>query len=317
MENSLTVLEKITEIGVPKTDAEKIVSSFGEVAETMSELEKELWEINTHTEVTKSLCDKARSVRLQYVKARTAGDRIHKELKEGLLLRTRAIDGVRNVYKLKCTEIETKLKDIELHFEKIEEAKLDKLFAERVEKLSKYVEDTSIYNLRDMSEIGFNELLLTSKVAHETRLKEEKEAEEARAAKEKADAEEAERIRKENEQLKADAEAREAELAKEREAQAKKDKIEADRLKKLQDEIDAKNKADADRLAKEAEEKAKADAEVKAQQEADAQAKKQAELAPDKDKLSVFANKLSEVNVPGVESEEAKQKLNEAIKLIA
>ena len=315
-EKNLVIINKITELGLPITDAEKIVASFSEVAKTMSGLDKELVEFNKHKEITKEVCDKARGIRLRFVKNRTLSDRIHKDLKSDLLLRTRAIDGVRNVYKLKMSEREEKLMDVEKHFEKIEQARLDKIHDERIGKLVKYVEDVSIYNLRDMSQHGFDELLNNSKFIYEQKIKAEKKAEVERIAKEKADEEKRKIIEEENKKLKAEAEAREKELEKERVEQENKlieerKKVEIERLeleKKLKAEVEAREKLEAEKkeAAKLKEEQFKKELEVK----------RQAKLAPDKNKLIAFSNAFEEIELPILESEEAKIKLNEALKLI-
>ena len=187
-EKNLTIVQKITDIGLPLTDAEKIVASFSEISERMLELDKELIEFNkiNPEEITEAVCKKAKVLRLKHVKIRTRGDEIHSNLKSDVLLRTRAIDGVRNIYKLKLSEREDKLQKIEKHFEMIKKAKQDKIFEDRANELSKYVEDISVYNLREMSNDGYNEILKNSKIIYDQKLKEEKEEKERAEAKAKA-----------------------------------------------------------------------------------------------------------------------------------
>jgi len=313
----LVIVNKITEeLGIPLTDAEKIVASFSEVAVSISELDKELVEFNKHTEITKEVCQQAREIRLKLVKVRTKGDEIHQELKSSLLLRTRAIDGVRNIYKLKISENETKLKDIELHFEKLEQAKKDKINAERELELSKYVIDVTMYNFKEMSDEVFASLVTSVKKIWEAEQEVIAQKEADRLKKEEDDKIEQERIRQENEQLKAEAEVREKELEKERaeqkkklEAEQLKSKKEAEARQKIEDELQAK---------KDAEEKLKKDNELKeAKEKADKlEAEKQAQLAPDKDKLKKYAVELGCLEVPQLQSDEAKKTLAQAINLI-
>lgn len=321
MEKDLTIIQNITdkittEIGLPKTDAELIVASFSEVAKSMHELDTELLEFNKHTEITKEVCEQARNIRLRYVKVRTLGDEIHTKIKANVLLRTKAIDGVRNIFKLKATEIETKLKDIELYFEKLEQAKKDKINAERELELSKYVEDVSMYNYKEMTDEVFTSLVSSVKKVWEAEQQAIKQAEEERIEREKAEKEEQERIRVENERLKKEAEARERELEKERAEQNK--KFEAEQLK-AKKEAEAREKIQIELKKKEEEEKRKKEEEQrKVEQErlAKLEAEKQARLAPDKDKLKLYAKMLSEVEIPELQTEESKQTLLEASKLL-
>ena len=114
----------------------------------------------------------------------------------------------------------------------------------------------------------------------EIRAKIEKEIEEERLAKEKAEKDEQERIRKENEELKKQAEEREAKMKAEREEQERKLREEQEKSRKEREEMekiaeDKRKEADA----KLAEEKAKADAERK---KIEAEAQKQREDAEQK-----------------------------------
>ena len=160
------------------------------------------------------------------------------------------------------------------------------------------------------------------------RIEAERRAEEERIVREKAEAEERERMRVENERLKAEAEAKEKQLAKERaealeerkavekkaaEEKAKQDailrQVEEER-ERLEAELKAKAEAE-ERLRKEAE--AKATAELKARQDAERKAK----AAPDKAKLNSFADLLNELSLPEVQSEEAKKIVEEVQTVLA
>jgi membrane protein involved in colicin uptake len=152
-------------------------------------------------------------------------------------------------------------------------------------------------------------LLNNEKLAYEGRIQAEKDAEAQRQAKIKADVEEADRIRKENEKLKKEAEEtkrlaaieadkKEKELQKERAEQQK--KLDAER--KAREAIEAKIKADKEAQAqKEAAEKAQAEAIKQANEEA---ARKKL-LAPDKEKLMELAQLIDQVIMPAVSSNEA------------
>lgn len=114
------------------------------------------------------------------------------------------------------------------------------------------------------------------------RIEKEAQAENVRLAQEKADREERDRIKAENEKLKKEAEEREAVLSKEKEAKAK---VEA--------ELQAK---------KDAEDKAKRDAE---------DAKRLADLQPEKDKFRSYINALLDVEEPNIQDANLKSGLYE------
>lgn len=319
-EKSLAIVNKISEeIGLPITDAEKIVASFSDISNRVNDWEKKLSKFNQidDTEITKEICTEARELRLEGQKIRTDGDRKHKELKENSLLIGRAIDGVRNIYKLKISEREEKLEKIEKYFEIIEQAKKDKINAERELLLSKYVVDVSMYNYKEMNDEVFDNLVETVKKIWETEQEAIKKVEEERIAKEQAEKEEQEQMRIENERLKKEAEAREKELEKERAEQEK--KLEAERLKAKQ-EAEAREKLEAEiRAKKEEEEQLKKEEELRlAKEKADRlEAEKQAQLAPDKDKLLIYAKALENVVVPELQTQEAKQVLTNSMDLLA
>ena len=319
MTTELTLVDKITkEIGLPITDAEKIVASFSKVAKSVKEWEKKLSEFNKEQkeEITKEICQQARELRIEGKNIRIDADKKHKELKEYSLLTGRAIDGVKNLYKLKISEREDKLEKIEKHFEMVEQAKKDKLNAERELLLSKYVIDVSMYNYKEMTDEVFSNLIETVKKIWETEQEAIKQAELDRIAKEQAEKEEQERIRVENEKLKKEAEAREKELEKERAEQKKKLEAEQAKAKK---EAEAREKLEAEiRAKKDEEERLRKEEELRlAKEKADKmEAEKQAQLAPDKDKLKLYAKALSEVEIPELQTEDAKNTLREASKLL-
>jgi hypothetical protein len=264
----------------------------------------------------------AREARLELKRIRVEADKIRVKLKEESLLKGKAIDGMFNIIKFLVVPIETQLEEQEKYAELEEEKRINAIVEDRVTKIAPYIEDLSIFNFRMMSDEQFEPLLENARKAHEYKLAAEKKAEEERLAKEKAEQEERERIQKENEKLKQEAEDREARIAAERKAQAEKEAKEkatreAQEKKdrevaeaKLKVEREAKEKAEAELKAKqEAEERAKAEAE-KAKQEreaAEAEAARQASLAPDKDKLRKLAADLLAVEYPEMSSKEGKK----------
>lgn len=198
---------------------------------------------------------------------------------------------------------------------------------QRIVQVSKFASELQRAEFENMSDESFSLFLAGIEKQYNDRIEAERKAEEERIAKEKAEAEERERIRIENARLKAEAEAKEKQLAEERakaeaerkalEEKARKEKAAADA--KLKAEKEANEKLQAEIRAKaEAEEKAKIEAEAKAQAELKAKelADKKAKAAPDKAKLNDFANMLDELPFPELKSEEANKILTDAKTLL-
>lgn len=168
---------------------------------------------------------------------------------------------------------------------------------QRMLKVSKVAPEMARSEFENMSEETFDMFYAGLEKAYNDKIEAEKKAEAERIAKEKAEIAERERIRKENERLKAEAEAKEKQLAEERaKAEAERKAMEA-KAAKLKAEADAKLKAEKEANEKlQAEIRAKAEAEEKAKKEAEAKAaaelkaKEQAEAkaakAPKKQKLN-------------------------------
>jgi len=318
MKEQITQLVAVNpaDFGLEKSEAQKIEAVFTPMLKKMVELEKkynEVVKLPVDNEATK----KARELRLKYVKVRTGTKEIHEKTKAYYLAGGRFVDAWKNAQLFSAQGKEAELEKIEKHFEMIEQAKKDKVNAERELMLSKYVADVSMYNYKEMADEVFANLVETVKKIWETEQEAIKKAEEERIAKEKAEKEEQERIKIENEKLKKEAEAREKELEKER-AEAK-EKIEAEQLK-AKKEAEAKEKIEAELKAKKDEEKQlKKEQELKeAKDKAEKlEAEKQAQLAPDKDKLKKYAVELGCLEVPQLQTAEAKKTLKEALNLLS
>lgn len=261
--NELIVINP-TDFGLEKTEAQKIEAVFTPMLEKMVELEKEYNEV-VKLEIGDEAVEKARELRLRYVKVRTGTEKIHETAKAYYLAGGRFVDAWKNAQKFSALGKEAELEKIEKHFELIEQEKKDKINAERIEKLSKFIPDTSIFNVKEMSDDAFAKLLETSEIANRAILEAEKKAEADRIAQEKAEKVEQERIRKENEALKKEAEAREKALAKERVEQEK--KLEVERAK-ARVEAEAREKVERElRKKQEAEESKKQEELQKAEED--------------------------------------------------
>lgn len=276
--------------GIEKSKAEQIKATFEPMANMLTEFEDSynLVVLEAEKEITKEVTIKAKRLRLDIGKVRIETEKVRKEQKEEYLRAGKAIDGVSNILKWAVADKEAKLKEIESYFEIQEQKRLELLQAERAEKLSAYIEDAHERNLSKFADDEFEALLAMKKKEHEDKIAAEKKAEEERIAKEKAEAEERERIRKENEQLKKEAEERERKAKIEAEKRAKEEaerrakeeeerKIREEKERKEKEEYEAKIRAEREekkRIEREEREKReKLEAELRAKEEAERKAK--------------------------------------------
>lgn len=308
MENQIIKVIKDNEL--VSNQAEIIQQTFNQYFEAAKKWEDQVKTIVITDASQTEEMKKARTARLALRDIRINAEKEKDRLKKDSLRYNKAVDGVNNVIKALTEPLEEYLSEQEKFVERAEETKKVEIQHAREADLAPYVQDVSFYNLKEMSEAGFQELLSSSRTAYETRMAKEKQAEEDRIKAEKEAQEERERMKAENARLKAEADEREAKARAEREEQER--KLEEQRKileEKARVEREAREKAEEEIKRKEQEEKEK--------QEAEAQAKKEAELAPDKEKLFIYAQMLNNVQIPLLTTEEARNKLMEATKMLA
>jgi hypothetical protein len=210
---------------------------------------------------------------------------------------------------------------------------------QRMLKVAKVAPEMARTEFESMSDETFEMFFAGIEKAFNDKIEAEKKAEAERIEKEKAEIAERERIRKENERLKAEAEEKEKQLIAERakaeaerkaiEEAAKKEREENERKLKAEQEAAkiAAEKAAAEKAKLEAEIKAKAEAEEKERKEAEAKviaeqkakeaAEKKAKNAPDKTKLIELASQIDGLNMPELKSEEARKILADVKTLLS
>lgn len=334
---------QINDSGLEKASAERIKEiflPFWEATERWSDKAKALVVTSSDQLTEMKMAGEARKA-LKSI--RVAVEKRRKELKEDSLRTGRAIDSIAKVLKERIEPIETYLDEQEKFAEREEAARKDAVEKDRTEALSKYPGlDLAFYDLRNMPEENFQQLLRSAQMAEEDRIAKEKaeaeaaaKAEAERIAKEKAEAEERARIAEENQRLKAEAEAKQRELEAERKsaeealaaeraaAEAEKKRLaeearakqEAER--KAREEAEAKVRAEAEQREKiekqlaeakaaEAKRLAEEEAQRKALAEAEEEARRKAATAPDKEKLSALARQIESVPMPEVSEAAAK-----------
>lgn len=256
------------EYGLTDQTAKTIRMQFEPMLQKMEELETEFNSVVNLPIGEKKTSEKAKELRLKYVKVRTGTAEIHKLQKAFYLNGGRFVDGWKNAQIFASEGKEKKLEEIEKYLENLEKARIEKLNEERTALILPYINPEDVIPYGVMQADVWDAYYNAKVKAFNDRIEAEKKAEADRIEKEKAEAEERARIKAENEKLKAEAEEREKLLLKERkqrEAEAEKLKAKADAEKKayelkIKKETDAKNKLLA-------EAKAKADAEKKKQED--------------------------------------------------
>lgn len=323
---------------LPADRAQPLLDSFQPLFVEAQEIIHAAQEIQVVDATQLTEMKQAREMRLKLRAVRGKVESLRKTLKEESLRTGKAIDGMANVLKYLIEPVEERLERDEKFAERAEADRKAKLKAAREELMKPFNVDVSYYDLANMPEATFAQLLENSRLSHEARIAAAAKAEADRIAAEQARIAEEARIRAENDRLRMEAE-KQAKLAAlerakaeadrraieekalaEREAiQRKADAERAEAAAKARAEREAAERKAAEerrrleaaaaaervereRLEREARERAEAEASKRRLEEA---AKRKAARAPDKDKIRTVAKTLLALELPQVASSEA------------
>lgn len=207
----------LEEQNVPAENAKALLEAFGapftEAGEILAEFDTDdegnlVPGKNTITVTDESQTDlmaEAKAKRLALKRIRTGVESKRKELKEGIVKSGKAIDSVAKFVK---TTIEPAEKYLELQEKFIDiqrEKKAAETKASRMEELSKYTDDLSVYNFDTMREEAYITLRDQLKATYEEKLRKEKEEADRIEQERIAEAQRQKEIEEENERLKAEA----------------------------------------------------------------------------------------------------------------
>lgn len=285
MDNQLTIVAQQT--GLEQNKVQSLLSRFGMFFEDAKKIADESKSIIVTDEAQTDLMIKAREKRLELKNIRVSTEKVRVELKEQSLREGRAIDGVANLIKALIVPVEQHLEKQEKFAEIREMERITKREVERISRLSQYVFDVSIYQIRDMSDVAFEELLSNCKTAHEATEQAKKKAEEDRIRALEKEKKEQEKIKKENERLK---------------ALREKDRV---KMQKLREENERKEREEQKKIAEDqriAKEKLLAEEKLK--------------RAPDKEKYEVYVNALFNVQAPDVNDPVIKEKVLDIVRML-
>ena len=154
---------------IEKSKADQIKQTFMPMADMLTEFEKAYNDLIEEAKkgIDLKLTEKAKRLRLDIGQVRIDTGKLKDKQKENIKLEDRAIMGVHNILVWAVKEKEDKLKEIEKHFEILEQKRLDELQKERVTELSKYVEDAHERRLSEMDDDVWNAYLNAKKQAWE------------------------------------------------------------------------------------------------------------------------------------------------------
>lgn len=293
--------------GVEKSKAQYVLDKFTQFFADAAECEKAVAGIVVTDASQVAMMNKAKTTRLQLKEIRCAAENVRKSLKAGILVEGKLIDSMYNIIEGITKPLETKLQEQEDFIERQEAKRKADLAAERLEKLAPYIAEGVTYDLANMTQETFDNLLKNSKIAKDAIAAANAKAEQERIEKETKEREERERIAAENERLKKEneeqriaAEKAQAEKQRELDEANAKTKAAEEEARLAAEKLEAEKKAAQKKLDDEAAEKARFEAEAKA--------KAAAILASsDSEKIQNYFDALMAVELPAVNSAIAQQ----------
>lgn len=273
MQTEIVPAPVVTQSGLDPASAEALRLAFNPLFTAAADWSRRVNGLSVTDVSQKREMKLARESRLALKEIRCNADRQRKKLKEESLRRGKAIDGIYNVLEYLVAPLEEQLLAMEQFAERKEAARLDEQLVERQKALTYFgfpAMDTGA--LRTMADEDFQKLLADAQMMAEAKQREAERVELERLAKERAEAEERQRLAAENARLQAEAAAREAQLLAERQAAEQAAKVAAEAA--AAEKRAALAKAKEERLAAEAKARAEAaEREAQAKVERDAAAK--------------------------------------------
>lgn len=296
MSNELVLVAN--QAGLAETQTQQLLKSFGSFFELAKEIAKDAKNIIVENETQLEVMGVARKKRLELAHVRYDVENTRKQLKEQSLREGKAIDGIANVIKALIVPVEEHLQ-LQEDFIKIKEEKRKLEVADqRTNELQKYEVVAQEFDLVNMTDMAYQQLLQNSKEAYQSRQDLIKKAEAEQIAREKARLEEEKRLRVENERLQKEAQLRARE--EEERLAIERAKLEEERIKR--EAVESELKAQKEEQQKKELEELQAIERAKKESE---EREKQRLLAPDKSKLLELATTIDNLQLPAVKSREA------------
>lgn len=165
--------------GIDDAKSAQIKAVFQPMVEMLESFEEKYKKV-TALEISPDKCKQAKRLRLDISRVRIDADKVRKTQKEEYIRAGNAIQGVYNILKFAVTDKEEKLKDIETHFERIEEVRKSQLQLDRSAELAKYEANGEFVDLGNMPDEVWKNYLAGVKNNYESIKEAERKAEEER-----------------------------------------------------------------------------------------------------------------------------------------
>lgn len=206
VEENNQLVKLVEESGIEKSKGQVLLEKFSNFFALAAEWESKAKSIVITRVDQKAEMKMAKQGRLFLKSKRVEVENTRKMLKENLLREGKAIDGIANVLKSLIEPLEDHLEAQEKFAERLEQERKNTLRSERLALLFPLNVDPNMYSdLGEMEQATWDNVYETAKLNFERVKDAEKKAEADKIAKEAEEAKERERIRLENEKLKADA----------------------------------------------------------------------------------------------------------------
>lgn len=298
MTNEITLVPILQEMELAPEQSKTLLDSFGDLFVEAHKLVAQSKGINVVREDQVAEMAEAKAIRIRLMKIRTQAEKTKKMIKEPYLRGAQAAQDIYNDIKSITEPEEERLYDQEKFAELAEQARVEKRLSDRTTALARYVDDVSVYSLRDMPDDVFGRLVDDCRMVYEAKVEKARKEEEERIENAKAEAKRQKEIEAENARLKQEAEDRaKVEKVRQEEADAK--------IRRAQE-----GKERAERALKDQKEKEQKRLDEIARKEKEEEEKKMLEererlLAPDKKKLMMLADDLEKYAMPALSSQEA------------
>jgi hypothetical protein len=197
---------------IPVQMAGKLVARFVPYAQQVNELATMAHGVTVTDEADTAGMAEARRIRLAMKAVRVEADKTRKEEKEYALVVGKAVDFLGRSIRERAETVEARLEEAEKFAERAEQARREALAAERADILHPICDDLTGWDLGAMAPAAFEQLRAAMQAAHDQAERERAEQEAARVAAAEAARAEQERIRRENEALRAETDRLAAEL---------------------------------------------------------------------------------------------------------
>lgn len=177
MTNEITLVTRLEELEIPGKEAKTLLDAFGELYIDARKLTVESKGIVVTSEDQVEEMAQAKEIRIKLMKVRTEAEKIKKAIKEPYLRGAQGAQDIFNDIKGITKPEEDRLKEQE-NFAKLAEAKrVADRHTKRIEKLSLYVADVSVYQLSEMDDTTFEGLVADCKAVADAKKEREDQAE--------------------------------------------------------------------------------------------------------------------------------------------